>query len=119
MLLNLNGVVKKLPSTRASPRHVTHVALQWRYSKGGHMNSYRASLRKENADLAESMWPGDLGHAALEALDSLSEKYGFSVALGDLMLLDRKWYVTHAGLLRIAQQQAMPRHQNYPSKCCL
>ena len=69
------------------------------------MNSHRASLRKENADLAKSMWPGDLGHAALQALDSLSERYGFSVALGDLILLDRKWYVTHAGLLRIAQHR--------------
>jgi hypothetical protein len=69
------------------------------------MNSHRASLRKENADLAESMWPGDLGHAALEALDSLSEKYGFSVALGDLILLDSKWYVTYACLLRIAQRR--------------
>ncbi|MGA8224439.1 MAG: hypothetical protein WB780_22530 [Candidatus Acidiferrales bacterium] len=49
------------------------------------------------------MWPADLGHATLNALNSLSERYGFSVALNDLLLLDGKWYVTHAGLLRLAQ----------------
>jgi hypothetical protein len=69
------------------------------------MSSERASLAKENADLAQSMWPGDLGQAALKALNYFSEKYGFSVALGDLILLDSKWYVTHSGLLRIAQRR--------------
>jgi hypothetical protein len=69
------------------------------------MNSQQASLRKENADLAKSMWPGDLGHATLKALNSFSEKYGLSVALGDLLLLDTKWYVTHTGLLRISQRR--------------
>jgi hypothetical protein len=69
------------------------------------MNSKRVSLKKENLDLAEGMWPDDLGRAALKALDSFSEKYGFSIALGDLLLLDSKWYVTHAGLLRIAQRR--------------
>ena len=71
----------------------------------GHMNSQRASLTKENADLAQSMWPGELGQTALKALNSFSEKYGLSVALGDLLLLDSKWYVTHSGLLRIAQRR--------------
>src|ERR1700732_193880 len=69
------------------------------------MNSHRASLKKENIDLAESIWPGDLGRAGLKGLDSFSEKYGFSIALGDLLLLDSKWYVTHAGLLRLAQRR--------------
>jgi hypothetical protein len=69
------------------------------------MNNQRISLVKENADLAVEMWPGELGHAALKALNSFSEKYGFSIALGDLLLLDSKWYVTHAGLLRIAQHR--------------
>jgi|SRR5271168_1195486 len=69
------------------------------------MSRPRASLRKENAALAKSMWPGDLGHAALKALNSFSEKYGLSVAFGDLLLLDAKWYVTHTGLLRISQRR--------------
>ena len=69
------------------------------------MNSQRAGLKRENVELAGSMWSGDLGRAALKALDSLSERYGFSIALGDLLLLEGKWYVTHAGLLRIAQRR--------------
>jgi hypothetical protein len=69
------------------------------------MNSQRTRLTKENADLAQRMWPGDLGQAALKALNSFSEKYGLSVALGDLLLLGSKWYVTHSGLLRIAQRR--------------
>jgi hypothetical protein len=35
-------------------------------------------------------------------LRSLTESYGFAVALGDLLLLEGRWYVTHAGLLRLA-----------------
>ena len=69
------------------------------------MVSPRVILKKENMDLAEIMWPDDLGRATVRALDSFSEKYGFSVALGDLLLLDSKWYVTHAGLLRVAQRR--------------
>jgi hypothetical protein len=35
-------------------------------------------------------------------LEHLSQQYGFSIALGELLLLDDKWYVTNAGLLRLA-----------------
>jgi hypothetical protein len=38
----------------------------------------------------------------LQVLRSLTENYGFAVALSDLLLLDGGWYVTHAGLLRLA-----------------
>jgi hypothetical protein len=69
------------------------------------MNNQRAGLKKENIELAECMWPGSLGGGVVKALDSLSEKYGLSIALGDLMLLESKWYVTHTGLLRIAQRR--------------
>jgi len=31
--------------------------------------------------------------------------YGLSVSAGDLQYLDEKWYVTHAGLLRLAQRK--------------
>jgi hypothetical protein len=40
----------------------------------------------------------------LNTLISLSEQYRFSIALGDLIYLDGKWYVTHAGLLRLAHR---------------
>ena len=42
---------------------------------------------------------------ALTALRELSREYRFSVALGDLLYIDQHWYVSHAGLLRIAQRR--------------
>ncbi len=69
------------------------------------MSAGRAGLKKENAELAVNLWRGELGCAVLKALDLFSTKYGLSIALGDLLLLDGKWYVTHAGLIRIAQRR--------------
>jgi len=39
------------------------------------------------------------------ALRELSRDYRLSVVLGDLFYLDERWYVSHAGLLRIAQRR--------------
>jgi hypothetical protein len=61
-------------------------------------------LTRENRWLAKKRWSGQLKGTRLEALVSLSEQYRFSIALGDLSLLDGKWYVTHAGLLRLAHR---------------
>ena len=69
------------------------------------MTDKRVSLKTENSKVAQSAWPGQLGGALLTALDSLSAKYGLSIPLGDLLLLEGKWYVTHAGLLRTAQRR--------------
>jgi hypothetical protein len=41
----------------------------------------------------------------VRALRVLSERYEFSVAIGDLLLLEGNWYVTHAGLLRLAERK--------------
>src|ERR1700683_1830121 len=43
--------------------------------------------------------------AELSRTDQSSQGYGFSIALGDLLLLDGKWYVTHTGLIRLAQRR--------------
>ena len=47
---------------------------------------------------------GKLGRQNYEALINLSQDYGFSIALGDLLLLDEKWYVTHTGLIGLANR---------------
>jgi hypothetical protein len=47
---------------------------------------------------------GSLGKQNCQALTSLSQDHGFSIALGDLLLLDGKWYVTHTGLIRLANR---------------
>jgi len=53
--------------------------------------------------LATGIW-GKLPLAAVKGLEEMQARYFFSLALGDLMYLDGRWYVTHSGLLRIAQR---------------
>jgi len=57
-----------------------------------------------NVRLAKQRWAG-LPRIALIALRELSREYRLSVALGDLLYIDERWYVSHAGLLRIAQRR--------------
>src|SRR5712691_7678597 len=59
-------------------------------------------LARKNVNLAKGRWVEALSHHHLQVLRSLTEDYGFAVALGDLLLLDGGWYVTHSGLLRLA-----------------
>jgi len=54
-----------------------------------------------NCSLARRAW-GDLDRTTLSGLRELSVAFGLSVALGDVQLIDGRWYVTHAGLLRLA-----------------
>ena len=61
-------------------------------------------LLRRNRRLARKRWGVALNHNALELLGSFSEDFRLSIALGDLLLLDRGWYVTHAGLLRLARR---------------
>jgi len=62
-------------------------------------------LARRNAKLAKGKWCRELGKQHLQALRSLTDNYGFVVALGDLLLLEGGWYVTHAGLLRLASRK--------------
>ncbi|MGA7918675.1 MAG: hypothetical protein WCA38_03315 [Candidatus Acidiferrales bacterium] len=56
-----------------------------------------------NARFAQTRW-GKLPRLALRALEELTNNYSLSVASGDLLYLDGKWYVTHPGLLRVARR---------------
>jgi hypothetical protein len=60
---------------------------------------------RQNISLARK-WIGKLGTQKYQALLNLSQNYGFSIALGDLLLLDGKWYVTHTGLIRLAERRS-------------
>jgi len=60
------------------------------------------TLARKNMNLAKGKWAHALTRHHLQVLRSLTEDYGLAVALGDLLLLDGAWYVTHAGLLRLA-----------------
>src|SRR5215469_16962727 len=59
---------------------------------------------RPNLNMAKTKW-GRLPRPLLHALKELTVKYAFSVALGDLQLLDGRWYVTHSGLLRLATRR--------------
>ena len=61
-----------------------------------------AVLVRENLRLARRSGSGQLGRASLDRLREITVKNGLSMALGDCIYLDGSWYVTHAGLLRLA-----------------
>jgi hypothetical protein len=50
------------------------------------------------------MW-GDVSRTALCGLRRLVAVFGLSVALGDIQLIDGRWYVTHSGLIRLASRR--------------
>jgi hypothetical protein len=52
----------------------------------------------------DTFWPGRLDAVQKEQLSALVEQHEFSIAAGDLTLINRKWYVTHSGLLRLARK---------------
>jgi hypothetical protein len=61
-------------------------------------------LSRRNCGLARKKWGLEPKHPLLMTLKWLSEDFKLSVLAGDLILLQANWYVTHAGLLRIARR---------------
>jgi hypothetical protein len=60
---------------------------------------------RHNLVLAKRLWSGRINRDQRYALKHLSQQYGLSVAAGDLQLLENRWYVTHSGLIRLAQRK--------------
>jgi len=56
---------------------------------------------RQDLRLAKSKWC-DLNKPLLDSLVGALRRHRLSLAGGDLLLIDGKWYVTHSGLLRIA-----------------
>jgi len=61
-------------------------------------------LTRSNLKLAQSAW-GELSPNRKIELRNLTAKYALSISLGDLQMLDQKWYVTYSGLLRLAERR--------------
>jgi hypothetical protein len=61
-------------------------------------------LSRRNCGLARKRWNLEAKHPLLATLKWLSEDFKLSVLAGDLILLQNNWYVTHAGLLRMAKR---------------
>ena len=68
-------------------------------------NTQSRILIRENIKLAKCLNEGGLEGVAVERLRQLTKNNGLSLALGDLQYLYGTWYVTHAGLLRIAARR--------------
>ena len=56
-----------------------------------------------NRRIARQLW-GHISPTALRGLKELTSEYLLSIASGDLLLLDGRWYVTHNGLLGLARR---------------
>ena len=71
-------------------------------STKGNRRSSKAFL--SNVRTARSLW-GSISKVAMNSLREFSERQRLSVPAGDLLLLEGRWYVTHAGLLRLSQRK--------------
>ena len=67
-------------------------------------SSGKKNLLQMNIKCARQYW-GALPKSSVLALVELTHLYFLSVASGHLQLLDGRWYITHAGLLRIAHRR--------------
>ena len=64
----------------------------------------RLMLWRRNCKCARSKW-GKLDNEAMGQLKFLTTKHSLSLMVGEIQLLNNRWYVTHAGLLGIAQRK--------------
>src|ERR1700722_1137422 len=62
------------------------------------MDSVKVELRR-----ARAIW-GAIGTPRFKELRRLISDHRVSVVRGDVMFLDRNWYITHSGLLRMAKR---------------
>lgn len=63
-----------------------------------------SSIWRRNRRSARLMW-GTLGRECMDQLRFLTALYSLSVAAGDVQLFNDRWYVTHSGLIGIAQRR--------------
>jgi hypothetical protein len=64
-----------------------------------------SAITRQNAACARALWPSECSKSTLNALRELTTRFGFSVCLGEIRLLEGAWYVTHSGLIRLADRR--------------
>jgi hypothetical protein len=69
-----------------------------------HVLKRHSELARKNLKLARRMW-GDLKTQCLQNLEGYTREFGFSILAGDVLYLDKGWYVTHTGLIRLARRR--------------
>jgi hypothetical protein len=68
--------------------------------------AHSENLASENRKLARKLWGNEhLNSTRLGCLNEITKHFRLSVAMGDLKLLEGTWYVTHNGLIRLAQRR--------------
>jgi len=67
-------------------------------------NCPRQRLLTMNRGLARRLWGSLLNRMHWATLKELSIQFGFSLAMGDVLLLEGRWYVTHTGLIQLARR---------------
>jgi hypothetical protein len=80
--------------------YMHYITEEWRHS----LSTSAECLFRRNLRAARKKWGAAISHDLRETLRSFSRDFCFSVSSGDLLLLDRRWYVTHVGLIRLARR---------------
>src|ERR1700736_1651936 len=81
-------------------------AVRIHYGRDSEMSSAKKlSWYTRNLSLAKQLWFGQIKREQKYTLKCLTESYGLSIAAGDISLLENRWYVTHSGLIRLAQRR--------------
>jgi hypothetical protein len=65
----------------------------------------KSELTRDNLANAKMLWPAHCSKLTLKILRELTTTFGFSVASGELRIIGGRWYVTHSGLLRLANRR--------------
>src|ERR1700693_2659319 len=68
------------------------------------MKNYKQDTFTRDKKFAKSLC-GDLSQRALDALEKWVRQHRLSLISGDLKYLNGGWYVTHSGLLRLAERR--------------
>jgi hypothetical protein len=63
----------------------------------------REAILRSNVRVAKRIW-GRLPAGATDCLKELTHEHNLSVAAGEILMIDGRWYITHSGLLRIARR---------------
>ena len=69
------------------------------------MKAPYAELTRSNLRLARVKYGTALSLVLRASLQALTRQFGFCLQLGEILLLDGSWYVTHSGLLRLATRK--------------
>ncbi len=64
-----------------------------------------SALIRANLRQARLHWHSCLTPRVIQMLRGYTEQFHFSISVGDLVLLDQSWYVTHTGLIGLARRR--------------